>query len=160
MGLFSFGNKKKSQGTRSGEYGGCGIISVLFLAKKSRSFWSKLSNFGTNFAATRLMPKLSIKIEWHEPIDVPRSSEISLTVIRRLANTLLLHFINFFVCCWSARASGTLFVVHIFSAFLKHFVPPINVAFVQSSFSVCHSQHSECIRALNFVFHTKFDTGS
>ncbi|KAG8307663.1 hypothetical protein J6590_016106 [Homalodisca vitripennis] len=37
MGLFSFGNKNKSQGVRSGEYGGCGIISVLFLAKKSRT---------------------------------------------------------------------------------------------------------------------------
>ena len=36
MGLFSFGNKKKSQGARSGEYGGCGIISV-FLAKNSRT---------------------------------------------------------------------------------------------------------------------------
>ena len=31
--LFSFGNKKKSQGARSGEYGGCGNIIVLFLAK-------------------------------------------------------------------------------------------------------------------------------
>ncbi|UYV66892.1 hypothetical protein LAZ67_4003248 [Cordylochernes scorpioides] len=34
MGLFSLGNKRKSQGGRSGEYGGCGFISVLFLAKK------------------------------------------------------------------------------------------------------------------------------
>ena len=37
MGFFSFGNKKKSQGARSGEYGGCGIISVLFLVKNSRT---------------------------------------------------------------------------------------------------------------------------
>ncbi|KAG8330797.1 DNA ligase 3 [Homalodisca vitripennis] len=29
------GTRKKPQGARSGEYGGCGIISVLFLAKKS-----------------------------------------------------------------------------------------------------------------------------
>ena len=32
--------------------------------------------------------------------------------------------------------------------------PPINVASVQGSFTICHSQHSECVRALNFVFHT------
>ncbi|UYV82045.1 PGBD5 [Cordylochernes scorpioides] len=42
-------------------------------------FWSQLSNFGTNFAATRLMPKSLIKIEWHEPIDMFRSSANSLT---------------------------------------------------------------------------------
>ncbi|UYV82044.1 PGBD5 [Cordylochernes scorpioides] len=51
-------------------------------------FWSQLSNFGTNFAATRLMPKSLIKIEWHEPIDMFRSSANSLTVIRRLANII------------------------------------------------------------------------
>ena len=31
---------------------------------------------------------------------------------------------------------------------------------VQGSFTICHSHHSECVRALNFVFHTKFDTDS
>ena len=36
MGHFSFGNTKKSQGTRSGEYDGCAITSVLFFAKNSR----------------------------------------------------------------------------------------------------------------------------
>ena len=37
LGLFSFTYKKKSQRARSGEYGGCSIISVLVLAKKSRT---------------------------------------------------------------------------------------------------------------------------
>ena len=32
-----FGNKKESQGSRSGEYGGCGKIIVLFLEKNSRT---------------------------------------------------------------------------------------------------------------------------
>ena len=62
-----------------------------------------------------------------------------------------------FVCCWRARASDTLFVVHIFSGLGKHLVPLLNVASVQGSFTIYHSQHSECVRALNFVFHTKFE---
>ncbi|KAG8309844.1 hypothetical protein J6590_075650 [Homalodisca vitripennis] len=36
-GPLSFGNKKKSQEVRSGEYSGCGIISVFVLAKTSRT---------------------------------------------------------------------------------------------------------------------------
>lgn len=38
--------------------------------------------------ATRLMLKSLVKIEWHEPIDMFRFSATSLTVIRRLANTI------------------------------------------------------------------------
>ena len=51
-------------------------------------FLTKLSNFGTNFAATRVKPKSLVKIEWHEPIDMFRSSATSLKVIRRLTNTI------------------------------------------------------------------------
>ena len=154
MGLFSFGNKKKSHGARSGQYGGWGITSAWFLAKNS---WSKLSNFSTNFASTRAMPKSLVKIEWHEPIDIFRSSATSLLTIDQY---YFLHFMNVFVCCWRARATCTIFIVHIFSALGKHFVPSINVASVQGSFTICHSQHSECVRALNFVFHTKFENMS
>ena len=35
--LFIFENRKKSRGTMSGEYGGWGIVTVLFLAKNSRT---------------------------------------------------------------------------------------------------------------------------
>ena len=34
MGLFNLGNRKKSQGAKFGEYGGWGMITVFFLAKK------------------------------------------------------------------------------------------------------------------------------
>ena len=30
---FILGNKKKSQGAKSGEYGGCGITGILFAAR-------------------------------------------------------------------------------------------------------------------------------
>ena len=43
MGLFSFGNRKKSQGVKSGEYGGWGMITVLLLVTKlqrSNDMWA------------------------------------------------------------------------------------------------------------------------
>ena len=40
-------------------------------------FCSKFSNFGTIFAATRFMPKTSVKIAWHELNDMPTSSATS-----------------------------------------------------------------------------------
>ena len=41
MVLFIFGNRKKSHGAMSGEYGGWGIVTVLFLGKNSRKIWNK-----------------------------------------------------------------------------------------------------------------------
>ena len=38
MGLFNLGNRKKSQGAKSGEYGDLGLITVLFLAKKLQTY--------------------------------------------------------------------------------------------------------------------------
>ena len=35
--LYFFGNRKKSHGAMSGEYGGWGIVTVLFLAKNPRT---------------------------------------------------------------------------------------------------------------------------
>ena len=43
-----------------------------------RSFWSKFSNFGTIFAATRFMPEASVKIACHEPYDMPTSIAASI----------------------------------------------------------------------------------
>ena len=37
-------------------------------------FCSKFSNFRTNSAAARFMPKTIVKIAWHEPYDIPTSS--------------------------------------------------------------------------------------
>ena len=35
--LFIFGNRKKPHGAMPGEYGGWGIVTLLFLAKNSRT---------------------------------------------------------------------------------------------------------------------------
>ena len=122
--------------------------------------WMKLTNFGTNFEATRVMPKSLVKIEWHETIDIFRSSAASLKLIRRLTNTIVFSSSMFSSVVDVLGRCGTLFVVYILSALVEHFVPPINVASVQGSFTICQSQHSECVRARNFVFNTKFDTDS
>ena len=53
-----------------------------------RAFWSKFSKFGTNFAATCFRPKISEKIAWHEPNNMPTSSATSLIVIRRFSITI------------------------------------------------------------------------
>ena len=37
IGVFSFGKGKKSAGAKSGEYGGGGMIGVLFLDRKTRT---------------------------------------------------------------------------------------------------------------------------
>jgi hypothetical protein len=55
--LFIFGNNKKSYGAISGEYGGWGMTTVLFLAKKLRTSNDKIQQFGMNFAATRFTLK-------------------------------------------------------------------------------------------------------
>ena len=87
MCLLSFGNKKKSHGPDLGNIVAAALLVWCFWPKIRCCFWSKLSNFGANLAVTRIMPK-SFKIEWHEPIDMFRSSASSLSVIRRLTNTI------------------------------------------------------------------------
>jgi len=46
----SFGNRKKSAGARSGEYGGCGRTVVACLAKKSRELDSVFDHPSTGVA--------------------------------------------------------------------------------------------------------------
>jgi hypothetical protein len=47
--FFIFGNKKKSHGAITGEYGGWGMTTVLFLAKKLRSSNDEIQQFWNEF---------------------------------------------------------------------------------------------------------------
>ena len=96
-----------------------------------RCFCSKLSNFGTNFAASRFMPKTSVKICWREWNDMTTSSATPLIVIR-----LFLHCFNVFTGCWRARATMTIIVIDNFSAFLKPVVPQISLCSAHSRLNI------------------------
>ena len=111
---FIFGNRKKSHGAMSGEYGGWGIVSDSWAASTRRCFCSKFNNFGTNFAATRFIPKTFEKISWHEPIDMTTSSATSLIVIRRSFITISFTFPRFhqLFMCWGVRGGRHLQRLH------------------------------------------------
>ena len=103
--LFIFGNRKQSHRAMSGGYGGWRIASDSWATSIRRCFCSKFNNFGTNFAATRFIPKTFEKISWHEPFDMPTSSATSLIVIRRSFITISSTFPRFhqLLTCWGIR---------------------------------------------------------
>ena len=101
-----------------------------------RCFCSKLGNFGTIFAATRFMPKTSVKMAWHEPNDMRTSSATSLIVSdSMIIQNHFLHCFNVFICCWRARTIKTIIVIDIFSAFLKPLIPQLNLCSAHSRLS-------------------------
>jgi len=58
-------------------------------------FWSCVSRWGTNFAATRLMFKSTVKIRWQELQLTPVASEISSIVYRRSSLIFSQIFLTF-----------------------------------------------------------------
>jgi hypothetical protein len=54
-------------------------------------------SFGMNIVVFRFMPKTFEKFLWHEPIDVPNSSTISLIVTRRSFITIFSTFFHIFI---------------------------------------------------------------
>ena len=63
-------------------------INISWAISMGRCFCSKFSNFGTIFAVARFMPKISVKIAWHEMNNMLTSSATSPTVIRRLSKII------------------------------------------------------------------------
>ena len=60
------------------------VLNIFWAVSMLHWFSSKLSNFGTIFAATRFMPKTFVRIASHEWNNMATSSETSLIVLRRL----------------------------------------------------------------------------
>ena len=71
---------------------------MTFLSKSG----SSLTSFNISWA---FRPKISEKIAWHEPTDMPTSSATSLIVIRRFSITifLLLQCFHWLLTCWAVQ---------------------------------------------------------
>jgi hypothetical protein len=52
--------------------------------------WCSLKTLGSHFTETLCIPKYSVKITWHEPVDLPVSSATSPTIIQQLAQIMSL----------------------------------------------------------------------
>ena len=87
------GNRQKSHGARSGEWGGWGITVMLFFAKNCcalRAVWAGALSWWRNQS-----PLLHISGRWHELQNKPVISEISPMVRRRSALIALQTFSRF-----------------------------------------------------------------
>ena len=87
-GNLSFGKRKKSAGAISGEYCGCLMIFVEFLAFTRLSLWRNFRSFGTSQVATRFMPKQSSKMIRFDSWDTESSVAISLKLKWRFSVTI------------------------------------------------------------------------
>ena len=66
-----------------------------------------------------------------------------------------LNCFNVFNGCWCARATRTIIVIDIFSAFLKSVIPQLNLCCAHSRLVKHHSQHLKCLCTFNFIFFTQ-----
>ena len=164
MSLFNLGNRKKSQRAKSGEYGGWGMITVLFLAKKLRTSndeWaSQNSAFWNELRCHTLQTQNILEncMAWAN-----RYTNI-LSNFSNSDSTILhnnfLHCFSVFIGCWHAGPSRASVVTHLFLTFCEELVPLVNTFSTYSTLTVCHFQHFKCFWALKSIFYTKFDAYS
>ena len=125
------------------------VVNISWAMSMRLCFCSKISNFGTIFAAPHFIPKKFVKIAWHEPNVMPTASATFLIMI------IQKHFhycCNIFIRCWRTRATRTCIVTELFSAFLKPVIPQLNLCSAHSTLAKCHSQHFKCPCTFNFIF--------
>ena len=73
---------------KSWSWSSLNVVNISWLMSMRRCFCSKLSNLETIFAPACFMSITYVKINWHEPNDMPTSSATSLIGIRRLFKTI------------------------------------------------------------------------
>ena len=93
-------------------------------------FCSKFSNFGTVFAAARLMPETAVKIVCYYANIISNLSNSDSTII----HNHFVHCFKVFIGCWSARATRTSIVIDIFSTFFKPVIPQLNLYSAYSTY--------------------------
>ena len=121
MCLYNLGNRKKSQVVKSGEYGGWGMITVLFLAKKLQTRNDELA--GQNSA---ILERTSLPHASDPKYPANRYAGI-LSNFSNSDSTILhnnfLHCFSVFIGCWRAGPSRSSVVIHLFSTFCEELVP-------------------------------------
>ena len=117
------------------------VVNISWAISMRRCLPSKFSNFGTIFAAARFMPKITIKIAWHDTNNMPTSETTSLIVT----------FSSLLQC----RSTRTSIVIDIFSAFLTPVILQLNLCSAHSRLVKCSSQHFKYSCALLISFFTQ-----
>ena len=154
---FNFGNKKKSAGAKPGKYRGWETTFVSCFVKNSRITSASVSRRGTNFAATRRVCSLSVKIRWHELLYIPTSSATSRIVGRRFLMNHSKHFLNVIVVHWRGRPSRFGVVFDGRSAPFETLVPLVTLYTAQTILSISLLQHLKSLCKSVSQFETEFD---
>ena len=127
------------------------IVYISSAMSMRRCFCSKFSNF------RKSLPKISVKIVWHEPNDMPTSSATALIVI--LQWFIIIYFtVSLFFGCWRTLVTRTSVVINIFSAFVKQVIPELHMCSAHSRIVKRHSQHLKCASTFNSIFYRKLNT--
>ena len=103
------------------------VANISWAMCMRRCFCWKFSNFGTICAAAHLMPKISAKIVWLEPNDMPTSSATSLILIRQLSKIILFTALMVSSVVDMLGQPG-----HAFLAFLIPVIPQLNLCSTHS----------------------------
>ena len=92
-GYLKFGNRKKSQGSKSGEYGGWEMTFVSCLAKNSVTIRQKIKIFRYESGGNALHTQKTKTTMWKvDPQEMLRASATSLMPTRRFSRTIFFTF--------------------------------------------------------------------
>ena len=101
-------NKKKSQGIKSGKWGGCRTTATFITAGNCYSIWLSLSNLCTNFTDICHTPKPSTRICWHISHKRPNLAGNSKMVLSRVSFKDFVNILHIFVCVTCGRMTWML----------------------------------------------------
>ena len=129
MGLFNLGNRKKSHGAKFGEYGGWGMITVLFSAKKLRTINDEWAGQNSAILKRTSLPHVS---DPKYPKNCMAWTNRYADILSNFSNsdsTILhnnfLHCFSVLIGCWRAGPSRASVIIHLFSklSVFEHLIP-------------------------------------
>ena len=140
--LFIFGNRKKSHGAVFGEYGGWGIVTVLYLAKNWRISskvwagalsWCKSHAFHTQNIRKNFMA-------WANRYAniISDFSDCDSAIV----HNHFFHFFYVFINCWCAGAFGAFVIFNVVTAILETLIPLLSSCFTHSRLTFVNILHT------------------